>query len=160
MFITGEMVMRTISMLFLVGVAALSVPSGAKAQGTAAPPEGQARHGNSMQGAADWRERMQTNHNSDSSAVQQVRRLTSALELTPAQQGRVLELSKEHNARIQKILDTAPPTLTYQDFQTQVHEISRQYHDSVNAMLTPHQLELMKAMVGHMGGGGESRHTP
>jgi hypothetical protein len=152
--------MKSISMLVLVGVATLGAASGARAQETAVPPQGQVRHGGSMQGAADWRERMQKNHNSDSSAVQQVRRLTRDLELTPAQQVRVLELSKDHNARIQKILDTAPPTLTYPDFQTQVHEISRQYHDSVNAILTPHQLELMKAMVGHMGSGTESRHAP
>jgi hypothetical protein len=118
------------------------------------------RHGGSLQGVADWRERMQRNHNSDSSAVQQVRRLTRALELTPVQQDKVLTLSKDHNARIQAILDTAPPTLTYADFQTQVHDISRQYHDSVNAILTPHQIELMKSMVGRMGSGAEARHSP
>jgi hypothetical protein len=29
-----------------------------------------------------------------------------------------------------------------------VHAISAQYHDSVNAILTPRQLDLMKSMVG------------
>jgi len=147
-------------MLFLVGMAALSVASGAKAQEKPAPPQGQTRQGNSLQGAADWRERMQKNHNADSSIAQQVRRLTRDLNLTPPQQEKVRQLSKVHNERIQQILDTAPPTLTREDFQTQVHAISQQYHDSVNAILTPRQLELMKAMLGRMGNGTEARRAP
>jgi hypothetical protein len=90
---------------------------------------------------------MQNNHSADRSIEQQVRRLTQDLDLTPEQQVRVRQLFREHNDRIQKILDTAPPTLTYEAFTAQVHAISQEYPDAVNAILTPHQLELMKAMV-------------
>jgi hypothetical protein len=80
---------------------------------------------------------MQKNHSADRSIEQQVRRLTKDLDLTPAQQEKVRQLSKEHTDRIQKILDTAPPTLTYEAFTAQVHAISQEYHDAVNAILTP-----------------------
>ena len=94
------------------------------------------------------------------SVEEQVRRLTKDLDLTPQQQEKVRQLSWVHHDRIQKILDTAPATLTYPDFQTQVHAISQQFHDSVNAILTPHQLELMKGMVGRLDSGMEARHAP
>jgi hypothetical protein len=34
-----------------------------------------------------------------------------------------------------------------------MRSISRLYHDSVNAILTPHQLELMKSMMGRLDNG-------
>jgi Spy/CpxP family protein refolding chaperone len=113
-----------------------------------------------LQGATDWRERMQKNHSADRSIQQQVDRLTKDLDLTPEQQEKVRQLSKDHNDRIQKILDTAPATLTHEAFTAQVHAISQEYHDAVNAILTPHQLELMKAMVGRLNKGEEDRHAP
>jgi len=63
------------------------------------------------------------------------------------------------NQRIQTILDTAPPALTYEAFQTQVHAISQEYHDSVNAILTPHQTALMKSMLGRLDSGQEARRA-
>jgi hypothetical protein len=147
-------------MLFFGGVIGLSAAGCAKTQDEPAPPQGQTQPTNSLQGAADWRERMQKNHNADSSTEQQVRRLTRDLSLTPVQQEKVRQLSRVHNDRIQQILDTAPPTLTYEDFQTQVHAISQQFHDSVNAILTPRQLTMMKAMVGRLDSGAEGRHAP
>jgi hypothetical protein len=152
--------MRSISMLLFGGVIAVSIASCTKTQEKAAPPVEQTPQANPLQDAADWRARMQQNHNADWSTEQQVRRLTTDLNLTPAQQDKVRQLSRVHNDRIQKILDTAPPTLTYQDFQTQVHAISSDFHDSVNAILTPHQLQLMKAMVGRLDSGTEARHAP
>lgn len=124
------------------------------------PPQVQVLQAHPLQGAADWRERMQKNHNADRSIEQQVRRLTKDLDLTPEQQEKVRQLSKEHNDRIQKILDTAPPTLTHEAFTTQVHAISQKFHDAVNAILTPRELELMKAMVGRLDSGKEDRHAP
>jgi hypothetical protein len=138
----------------------LNAAACAKRQEKAATSSTQTQQANSLQGAADWRDRMQSNHNADSSTEQQVRRLTTDLALTPLQQDKVRQLSRDHNDRIQQILDTAPPTLTYQDFQTQVHAISQQFHDSVNAILTPRQLQLMKAMVGRLDSGTEARHAP
>jgi hypothetical protein len=152
--------MKSISKLLFGGVVALSAVSCAKAPDKAAPAGGQTQQANSLQGAADWRVRMQQNHSADSSVEQQVRRLTQDLGLTAVQQNKVRQLSRVHNERIQAILDTAPPTLTYPDFQTQVHAISQQFHDSVNAILTPHQLDLMKAMVGRLDSGTEARRAP
>ena len=152
--------MRPVSMLFFGGMVAFGLVRCAKTQEGAAPPQEETQQPDSLRVAGDWRVRMQKNHNADSSTEQQVRRLTRDLGLTPAQQDKVRQLSRDHNDRIQRILDTAPATLTYPDFQTQVHAISRQFHNSVNAMLTPHQLELMKAMVGRLDSGTEARHSP
>jgi hypothetical protein len=124
------------------------------------PPQVRALHVHPLQDAVDWRERMQKNHNVDRSIEQQVRRLTKDLDLTPEQQEKVRQLSKQHNDSIQKILDTAPPTLTHEAFTTQVHAISQEFHDAVNAILTPPELELMKAMVGRLDSGKEDRHAP
>jgi hypothetical protein len=147
-------------MLLFGGLVALSAVSCGRAQDQATPAQGQTRQANSLQGATDWRERMQKGHNADSSTEQQVRRLTADLGLTPVQQEKVRQLSRVHNDRIQQILDTAPPSLTYEDFQTQVHAISQDFHDSVNAILTPRQLKLMKAMVGRLDSGTEARRAP
>ena len=150
--------MRSGSMLVFGCVAALGAASCGTAQEKAAPPQAQGQQ--ALQGAADWRERMQKNHNAERSIEQQVQRLTKDLDLTPEQQVKVRQLAKEHNDRIQQILDTAPDTLTYEGFQTQVHAISQNFHDSVNAILTPHQLALMKAMVGRLDSGTEQRRAP
>jgi Spy/CpxP family protein refolding chaperone len=152
--------MRSLSRLLLGGMAVLAAAGCDMAQEKPAPPQAQAQQAHPLQGEADWRERMQRNHNAEQSIEQQVRRLTKDLDLTPAQQDKVRQLSKEHNDRIQQILDTAPPTLTYEAFTSQVHAISQENHDSVNAILTPHQLELMKAMVGRLDSGKEDRHAP
>ena len=152
-------VVRSTSSLLLAGIAALGAGSCAKTQDKPAPSKEEIQQPNALQGAADWRARMQQNHNADSSIEQQVRRLTSDLQLTPAQQDKVRQLSRLHNARIQQILDTAPPSLAYRDFQTQVHAISAEYHDSVNAILTAHQLGLMMAMVGRLDSGAEARRV-
>jgi Spy/CpxP family protein refolding chaperone len=138
----------------VLGAAVCAMPA------EAAPPQAQALQAHPLQGAADWRERMQKNHNADRSIEQQVRRLTKDLDLTPEQQEKVRQLSKEHNDKIQKILDTAPSTLTHEAFAAQVHAISQVYHSAVNAILTPRQLELMKAMVGRLDSGQEDRHAP
>lgn len=152
--------MRSVSRLLFGGVAVLGAARCAMAQEKAAPPQAQVQQAHPLQGAADWRERMQKNHSAERSIEQQVRPLTKDLDLTPEQQEKVRQLSKEHNDRIQEILDTAPPTLTYEAFTAQVHAISQEYHDAVNAILTPHQLELMKAMVGRLDNGKEDRHAP
>jgi hypothetical protein len=148
--------MRSISKLLFGGMAVLGAAGCAMAQEKAA----QAQPAHPLHGAGDWRERMQKNHSADQSIEQQVRRLTRDLDLTPEQQEKVRQLSKEHNDRIQKILDTAPPTLTYEAFTAQVHAISQENHDAVNAILTPHQLELMKAMLGRLDNGKENRRAP
>jgi hypothetical protein len=153
--------MRTVSKCLIVGVAVLGAAS-CKAQEKAPPqtPPPVAQPARLPQAAADWRTRMQQNHNTEQSIEQQVGRLTRDLDLTTAQQEKVRQLAHVHHDRIQQILDTAPPTLTRADFTTQVHAISQQFHDSVNAILTPRQLELMKSMVGRLDSGQENRRAP
>jgi hypothetical protein len=136
------------------GVAVIGAAGCSKAQEKTAPPA------QAQQGAADWRERMQKNHNTEQSIEQQVSRLTKDLDLTPKQQVKVRQLAHVHHDKIQKILDTAPPSLTRAEFTTQVHAISAEFHDSVDAILTPHQLEQRKAMVGRLDSGTERRRAP
>jgi hypothetical protein len=107
--------MRSISRLLFGGVAVLGAAGCAMAQEKATTTQAQQAH--PLQGAADWRERMQKNHSADQSIEQQVRRLTKDLDLTPEQQEKVRQL-------------------------------------------TPHQLELMKAMVSRLDNGKEDRHAP
>jgi hypothetical protein len=124
-------VVRSILRLLFAGVAVLGTAGCAIAQEHVATPQVRAQQAHPLQGAADWRERIQENHNADQSIEQQVRRLTRDLDLTPEQQEKVRQLSKEHRD-----------------------------HDQVNAILTPRQLELMQAMVGRLDTGKEDRHLP
>jgi hypothetical protein len=140
--------MNSRPLLLFAGAALLGATACNRAPANTPASETPATQNQPMAGPPDWRQRMQANHNADSSVEQQTRRLTQELSLTSQQETKVRQLSRWHNQRIQAILDTAPPTLSYQDFQTQVHAISAQYHDSVNAILTPRQLDLMKSMVG------------
>lgn len=155
--------MRLVSKLVVLRAAVLVVAS-CKAQDKTPSPQAVAQTASQdtapLDGAADWRDRLQKNHNAELGIEQQVSRLTRDLELTPAQQDKVRQLAQVHNDRIQQILDSAPPTLTRADFTTQVHAISQQFHDSVNAILAPHQVELMKAMVRRLDSGQENRRAP
>jgi hypothetical protein len=150
--------MRSASRFILGGVAALAAAGCHRAQEN--PQPAGAAQTRPADGAVDWRQRMQQNHDADQSIEQQVQRLTRDLELTPPQQEKVRQLARVHNVRIQAILDTAPPSLTREAFTVQVHAISQQFHDSVNAILSPHQLELMQAMLGRLSSGQESRRGP
>jgi hypothetical protein len=147
-------------MLLFSGVVLLGAAACSTTQEKAVPPQETAQPAPPLRNAPDWRARMQQNHNADSSVAQTVRRLTRDLELTADQQAKVRQLAQQHNVRIQAILDTAPPTLTYQDFQTQVHAISGDFHNAVNAILTPHQLDLLKAMLGRPDSGRAARRAP
>jgi hypothetical protein len=154
--------MRSIPWLVVGGVTVLGAAGCGRAPETPARLQARAQQHQPqpLRGAADWRERIQKDHNANQSVEQQVRRLTRDLDLTPEQQEKVRQLSKQHNDRVHEILDTAPPTLTYEAFQAQVHVISQENHDAINAILTPRQLELMKAMVGRLDSGREDRRAP
>jgi septal ring factor EnvC (AmiA/AmiB activator) len=152
---------RSLSILHLASAAVLGAAACGTAQEKSVPAQAQqTRQPQMRRDTSDWRAQMQRNQNADSSIEQQVRRLTKDLNLTPQQQVKVRQLSHVHHDRIQQILDTAPPSLTRESFTAQVHVISQQYHDSVNAILTPHQLDLMRAMVGRTGNGQEARRPP
>jgi hypothetical protein len=149
--------MSVLSTLIIAGLALVGAGGCNMSKGKSTPVRGQGQQ--PAVGASNWRQRVQQNHNANQSIEQQVRRLTRDLELTAQQQARVRELARLHNARIQAILDTAPPTLARDSFIAQVHEISRQFHDSVNAILSAHQLELMREMVGRLDSGTEARRS-
>jgi prophage DNA circulation protein len=161
--------MRSVSRLLFGGAAVFIAAGCAKAEDKAPPAADaqqaqtqppQAEQPQTLQDTTGWRARMQQNHNAAQSIEDQVSRLTKDLALTPAQQETVRKLAWDHNKKIQTILDTAPPTLTREDFTVQVHAISKEFHDSVNAILTPRQLELMKNMVGRLDSGQERRRAP
>jgi len=149
---------KSLGRLLLGGMAGLGMAPLATAQQRLPPPQLLSQQGDPLHGAVG--ERMQKNHNADQSIEQQVRRLTRNLDPTSEQQEKVRQLSRAHNDRIQTILDAAPPMLTREAFSAQVHAISQETHDAVNAILTPHQLELMKAIVSRLDNGKEGRHAP
>jgi hypothetical protein len=45
-------------------------------------------------------------------------------------------------------------------YEVNIEALVRQYHDSVNAILTPHQLALMKSMLGRLDSAREARRAP
>ena len=151
--------MRSLLGVIIVGGAMFGSGCNSR-RGEGASAQTSATRAQTALGINGWRERMQKNHSAEQSIDLQVRRLTRDLQLTPAQQTKVRRFAVLHNERIQAILDTAPAGLTRDSFTAQVHVISRKFHDSVNAMLTPAQLELMRAMLGRLDSGTENRRAP
>jgi hypothetical protein len=120
-------------------IVALAVPLLAGASPTLAQP---------LTGSAgsDWRQQMIARGSSTVSVDQALANLTRNLSLTPGQVARIRPILQEHHDRILDILKTAPASLTRVDFMAQVHQISAETHDRVNALLTPKQLELVKQL--------------
>ncbi len=87
---------------------------------------------------------------------QELDRLTKDLELTPDQQKQVKPLLQQHHDQIQSLLDKNP-TLTRQELGPQIHAISDQTHRQIDALLTPHQKELARAMQKREHDGEENR---
>jgi periplasmic protein CpxP/Spy len=91
---------------------------------------------------------------------QELAHLTKDLELTSEQQLQVRPLLKEHELRIQALLDKNP-TASRQELGPQIHAISDETHCKIHALLTDHQKELEKAMQQREhNGGGNRRSTP
>jgi hypothetical protein len=93
----------------------------------------------------DWRQRMIARGGAVS-VDQAVANLTKNLDLTPAQVARIRPILEAHHDRIRNILEVAPATLTHEQFMTQVHQISAETHDQVNALLTDRQRALVKQL--------------
>ena len=94
----------------------------------------------------DWRQQMTARDGSTLWVNQALANLTRNLDLTADQVARIRPILQAHHDRILAILTSAPASLTHDEFMTQVHAISAQTHDQVNALLTPKQLELAKAL--------------
>lgn len=102
------------------------------------------------------REQLQRVH-TPQSIDQKLASLTKDLELTPEQQQKVRPLLQEHHDKIQAVLDKNPKA-SRQELAPQIHAISDETHNKINALLTDHQKELEKAMQQREHNGEESRH--
>ena len=112
--------------LFLGGMLVLTLTSGAIAQTPVAQQQLQRIH-------------------SPRSIDDELAHLTQDLELTPAEQQQIRPLLVEHHDKIQALFDKNP-TASREDLRAQIHAISDQTHHEINALLTPHQQQLAKAM--------------
>jgi hypothetical protein len=65
------------------------------------------------------------------------------LDLTPDQVAKVRPILQVHHDRIRNVLEMGPAVLTHEEFMAQVHAISTETHDQVNALLTDRQRELV-----------------
>jgi hypothetical protein len=156
------MPMKAISTLLFSGALALGAVGAAMAQDQPRQPQPQADAAQRPARGPNWRQEMLARHAAqpaDQSLNEELARLTRDFQLTPAQVEKVRPILKAHNDRIQEILDTAPPTLTFEAFQAQVHAVSQEAHNRINALLTPDQAQLMQAMVRRLANGQEHRHA-
>jgi Spy/CpxP family protein refolding chaperone len=136
--------MKLISALVLASLAGTAT---ALAQNTAPPPAPPVpRGGQTVLDGADWRQRMIARGSSTVSVDQALANLTRNLSLTPDQVDRIRPILQAHHDRILAILKNGPPSMTHEQFMTQVHAISAETHHRVNALLTPTQLELVKTL--------------
>jgi hypothetical protein len=124
--------MRWISIRAAALLAALATTAGAQTPGNAAGP--------------DWRQQMIARGSSAVSVDQALANLTRNLDLTADQVAKIRPILQAHHDRILAILTSAPASMTHDEFMTQVHAISAATHDQVNALLTPEQLERVKAL--------------
>jgi Spy/CpxP family protein refolding chaperone len=113
-------------------LAALATAAGAQTPGSTAGP--------------DWRQQMIARGSSTVSVDQALANLTRNLDLTADQAAKIRPILQAHHDRILAILTSAPASMTHDEFMTQVHAISAETHDRVNALLTPEQLERVKAL--------------
>jgi Spy/CpxP family protein refolding chaperone len=124
--------MRWRSTLALALLPALATAAGAQAPGTAMGP--------------DWRRQMIARGTGTLSVDQALANLTRNLDLTPDQVAKIRPILLAHHDRILAILESAPASLTHDEFMAQVHAISAETHGQINALLTPRQLELVRAL--------------
>ena len=139
------------------GLIALGAAGGAMAQDTSAqpqaqqPPEQPSEQPGPFRGRGgpqgpDWRQRMLQNDRGTASADEELAHLVKNLDLTPDQAAKIRPILQAHHDRILNLLETAPASLTRPEFTAQLHQISPETHDQVNALLTDRQRELVKQL--------------
>jgi Spy/CpxP family protein refolding chaperone len=84
--------------------------------------------------------------------------LTKDLELTPNQRKQIRPLLEQHHDRIQALFDSNPKR-SRGDLGPQIHAISNETHQQIEALLTDQQQHLAKAMQARMRAGEESRRN-
>ncbi|MFL6758440.1 hypothetical protein [Sphingomonas sp.] len=124
--------MRWLSTLAVALLPALVAAANAQAPGTVTGP--------------DWRRQMIARGTGTLLVDQPLANLTRNLDLTPDQVAKIRPILLAHHDRILAILESAPASLTHDEFMAQVHAISAETHGQINALLTPRQLELVKAL--------------
>ncbi|HUA93474.1 MAG TPA: hypothetical protein VL991_12955 [Terracidiphilus sp.] len=87
---------------------------------------------------------------------QELEHLTKDLELTADQQKQIRPLLQQHHDQIQALLDKNP-TLTRKQLGPRIHALSGRTHRQIDALLTPHQRDLAKAMQKRERDGGGIR---
>lgn len=81
--------------------------------------------------------------------AEEMNHLTKELELTPAEQKKIMPLLLEHRQRIQALFDQHPST-PREALRPQIHAISDDTHHEIEALLTDHQRLLAKSMQARM----------
>ncbi len=127
----------------LAGVATFAGQPAAAALQAPASPSATAPATNP--GGPGWRQAM-LSRGQTLSVDSALANLTRNLALTSAQSARIRPILQAHHDRIQNILETAPATLTHEQFMTQVHQISAETHEQINGLLTPHQRALVNQL--------------
>ena len=94
----------------------------------------------------DWRQQMIARGTGTLSVDRALANLTRNLNLTADQVAKIRPILMAHHDRILAILESAPASLSHDEFMAQVHAISAETHNQINALLTPKQLELVKAL--------------
>jgi hypothetical protein len=139
--------MKPISALILAvlaGSATALVQNASPLQALADAQSGRPGPQNTVDGPG-WRQMMIT-RGAAVSVDEALANLTKNLDLTPDQVAKIRPILQAHHDRIRNVLETGPAVMTHDQFMAQVHAISAQTHDQINALLTPHQLELVKQL--------------
>jgi hypothetical protein len=98
-----------------------------------------------------WSDTASTQTRGPRTVDQEMNHLTRELELTPAEQTEIMPLLLEHRQRIQALFDQNPST-PREALRAQIHAISDDTHREIDALLTDHQRQLVKATLAHMHG--------
>jgi len=92
----------------------------------------------------NWRQQMIARDPGGSIVDHVAARLTSKLDLSADQIGRIRPLLEQQHERILALLLTAPQSLTRDQFLAARRGIAERTHRQLDALLTPDQLELMR----------------
>jgi Spy/CpxP family protein refolding chaperone len=94
----------------------------------------------------EWRQQMIARGASTLSVDEALANLTRNLDLTADQAAKIRPILQGHHDRILAILRSAPASLTRDEFTAQVHALSADTHNQINALLTPKQRDQVKAL--------------
>ena len=100
---------------------------------------------------SDWRQQAKQQF-TPAEMDDQLARVTRSLQLSPDQQEKAKHLIRAYFSSVNSILDENR-IISQEAFTTQARALSQENREQINALLTEHQLDLMRAMVGRLGKG-------